>query len=204
MRSAGGCAGFDRLHRSRAGLRLIRAIGPDLQGREPRSFSGKGHIGHEFSLKHLPGKQQLAIFVLVPDRVRDQGSVQRQGQPGSKIAYLVGVGKQHQFRLKARNKLLQGVNVGVRGIGFERGRFQVVYLLHLVPGQFLSQRRGLVTRQNHFDRPCQSLCQWLGRRPGSPARRGSAYLPAAPRLPGSDLPSRTQGRRGAGTPRPCR
>ena len=72
------------------------------------------------------------------------------------------MGKEHQLRLLARNKLLQGVNVGVRGIGFERGRFQVVYLLDLVPGQFLRQRRGLVTRQNHFDRPASLFADGLG------------------------------------------
>src|SRR5271170_1007602 len=47
------------------------------------AFAGEGHIGHEFPLKHLPRKQQLAVFVFVADRVRDQGPVKGQGQPRS-------------------------------------------------------------------------------------------------------------------------
>ena len=104
-------------------------------------------------MKHLPGEQQLAIFVLVADGVGDQSTVQRQGQPGGKIAHLVGVGKEHQLRLLAQDKLLQGVDVSVRSIGLERRPFQVVYLFDLVARQFLSQGRGVVARQNHFDGP---------------------------------------------------
>ena len=153
-----------------------------LQGHQPRGFSGKGHIGDEFSLKHLPGEQQLAVFVLVADSVGDQGTVERKGEPGGKIAYLVSVRKEHQLRLMTGDKLLQGVNVGVRGVGFERGCFQAVYLLNLVPRQFLRRARCGSPAKPHRQ-TIRSLYQWLGRRPGFPARRGSAYLPAAPRPP---------------------
>ena len=113
MRSAGGWRRFDRLHRRGTSLRLVGAISPDLQSSQPGGLSGEGYIGHKLSLKHLPGKQQLAVFVLVADGVGDQGAVERQSQPGSKIAYLVGMGKQHQLRLLARDELLQGMYVGV-------------------------------------------------------------------------------------------
>ncbi len=119
MRSVAGSAASIFLHRCGAFLRLIRAIGPYLQGREPGGFAGKGDIGDEFPLKHLARKQQLAIFVFVADRVGDQATVQGHREPGCEVAHLVGVGKEHQFGLLAGDKLLQGMYVCVRGIGFE-------------------------------------------------------------------------------------
>ncbi len=66
--------------------------------------AGERYIGHELALKHLPGKQQLAVLVLVADGVADQRAIQGERQLGSEVAHLVGMRQQHQLRLLARIK----------------------------------------------------------------------------------------------------
>ena len=78
---------------------LVATIGADLEACKPRPVARQRNIGREFSLKHLPREEQLSALEFAAHRVAHQQRTQRSCELGRKVAYLVGMRKQHQLRL---------------------------------------------------------------------------------------------------------
>ena len=84
---------------ARPGLSLVPSECPVLKCDEPRSIAGEAHICRQLALEHLPREYQLAALVLESNAVADHGASHSGCQLGHKIAHLISVRHQHEFRL---------------------------------------------------------------------------------------------------------
>src|SRR5438552_6895514 len=129
----------DGFHRcgTRARFDLIPAKRAILKRHEPRRITSKAHIGGQFALEHLAGKNQLIAVFLIANAVADYGSLHGSSQLGNKIAHLIGMRHEHQLRLYRFEELLQPGSKRVRRIRVESRRFDVVNFSNLLACYFI-------------------------------------------------------------------
>ena len=99
---------------------LIGAKGARLEGNEPRSNSGEGHIGRRFALEHLAHENQLAAFTAKADAITNHPFSQHGCKFGGKVAHLIGVGEKHKIGLYGFDDLPECRAVTVRRVSVEQ------------------------------------------------------------------------------------
>src|SRR5207302_6123822 len=85
-----------------------------LKRGEPRRGSRKRDVRRGFALEHLAHENELATLVAVTNAVADHAFAEHGREFGSKVANLIGVGKQNQIGLGAFDYLFQRDAIAIR------------------------------------------------------------------------------------------
>ena len=105
------------------------------------------HVRIQLALEKLPHKNCVARFHAKTDRVANQDLRKTNGQFGREVANLVGVGEQHDGRIRLLDQLLECCRVSVGRIGSQQIVSNGIHLVQFLLCEFAGE--GVDTLANY-------------------------------------------------------